>query len=329
MPKKIKNYIYYFPFKIYEGLNKKYNKKTLPVDIIKKTTTEIIGDQINKISIIITTRNRLNALKKYALASLEHLQFDTLPYEIIIIDNNSNDGTYIYLQQYAQNNKLLKVFQEKIISISAGRNKGIKMATGELLIFIDDDCEVDPEWLSRLYHKYANGSFFLGQGQIYDTVLKQNLVTNQPIAGTIAAGNLSIKKKIFDYVHFNQQIIFSHDDTDLIRQIETLWPHFPYFIDQVSIKHHRVPDTHREFNGSYNQKSIKSSVKMYNLSYLSECTLKRNLGVDLPFYDMVFILKELFFLPLELIFFLKGDISLLVGTKIKLYRQLKYLQNIL
>jgi len=334
LPQKKKDYLFYLPLRTYQWLNQKYDGKTLPIKLQAETLTDILNDKINKISIIITTKNRLEALQKYALASLERLQFETLPYEIIIVDNNSDDDTFPYLQDCCQKNKRLKIFQEKKLGVSAGRNYGISMASGELLMFMDDDCEIDQDWLTRAYQNHCQKNYFLGQGQIYDTVLKKLLLEEKNsqidfFQSNMAAGNMSIRKKLFNYVSFNENISFFHEEKDLIGQIKTFWPGFPYFIDRFSIKHHRAPSIYRKTDLSYNKKSIDLSIKMYNLSYLSESTLKRNLNLESPLFNWQFFFKELFFLPLELIFFLHGDLIILLKTKIKLYRQLKYLQNLL
>ena len=335
LPKKVKDYSFFLPLKTYQQLNQKYEGKTLPIKLQAQTLTNILNDKINKISIIITTRNRLEALQQYALASLTRLQFEALPYEIIIVDNNSDDNTFSYLQNYCQKNKHLKIFQEKKPGASAGRNYGVSMASGELLMFMDDDCEIDPDWLTRAYQNHCQKNYFLGQGQIYDVVLKKFLLKEEGgqidffKTGHMAAGNMSIRKKLFNYVSFNENIRFFHEEKDLIGQIKTFWPGFPYFIDRFSIKHHRAPSIYRKTDLSYNQKSINLSIKMYNLSYLSESILKRNLNLESRIFDGQFFFKELFFLPIELIFFLHGDLIILLKTKIKLYKQLKYLQNLL
>ena len=100
---KTRNLLHCLAKPFYRWLNKKYDNKKLPSPIINKTAADILNEKINKISIIIPTRNRLDALKKYSLKSLEKIRFAELPYEIIIIDNNSSDGTYDYLIEYSKN----------------------------------------------------------------------------------------------------------------------------------------------------------------------------------------------------------------------------------
>ncbi len=308
-------------------LNSRYSTNTLSCGLKEKMMVDILADKITEISIIITTRNRLETLKDYTLPSLKHLKFDQCSYEIIIVDNNSTDETLSFLQHYAKTEPLVKIYREKRVGVSAGRNKGVQMSIGELIVFIDDDCEVDADWLDRLYHLHSEKGYFLGQGQIYDLVLKKNLVDDKPLRETVAGGNLSIRRKVFDYISFNEQIIFSHDDTDLIRQLETLWPNFPYFVDPTPIKHHRAPATYRQIDGNYNQESIRQSKKMYNLARISELTLGRNLNLIWSGLAWRFWRLEIIFSLLESILYPQANILVILKTKLKIYRQLIYLNK--
>ena len=84
-------------------------------------------------SIVIPTYNQLNLLKK-ALASIEQQTFND--YEVIIIDNNSNDGT----RDYLINKKGIvykSINNEGVIAKS--RNLGIQESKGQWISFLDSD----------------------------------------------------------------------------------------------------------------------------------------------------------------------------------------------
>jgi glycosyltransferase involved in cell wall biosynthesis len=86
-------------------------------------------------TIIITTYNRANLLKQ-TLKSLANQTF--LDFELIIIDNYSNDETIKVINQFRSFN--LKLFQLKnngIIAVS--RNFAINKSTGEWIAFLDSD----------------------------------------------------------------------------------------------------------------------------------------------------------------------------------------------
>lgn len=87
------------------------------------------------ISIVILNRNNMNVVFR-CVSSL--LTFSSAyDYEIIIVDNDSTDGSYEQLQEkFGDRIKLLKNSKN---GCSSGRNLGVSVATGELLLFLDSD----------------------------------------------------------------------------------------------------------------------------------------------------------------------------------------------
>ena len=69
------------------------------------------------------------------------------PTEIIVVDNGSRDGSVEYLR--AQPDVRL-IENAKNLGAPRARNQAIEVATGEWLVFLDNDVTVYPEWLKRL-----------------------------------------------------------------------------------------------------------------------------------------------------------------------------------
>lgn len=93
-----------------------------------------------RISIIIPTHNRAQRTKHL----LDKLSLQAYPkelMEVIVVANSCTDDTLSMLQQYKAP-FLLKYAETGTQSPAAPRNKGASMATGDILIFLDDD--VDP-----------------------------------------------------------------------------------------------------------------------------------------------------------------------------------------
>lgn len=66
------------------------------------------------------------------------------PFEIIMVDNASTDGTSEFLEKNYGDK--IKIFREERRGHSYARNRGIKEAQGDVLAFIDDDAVADREW---------------------------------------------------------------------------------------------------------------------------------------------------------------------------------------
>lgn len=105
-------------------------------------------------SIAICTHNRCYVLKKTVERLINHLNryASGEKFEIIIVDNNSNDKTKeiaLGLQKKFKSFPI-KYFFEKKQGISFARNKAVEKSRGEILVFIDDDIFISSNWLMMI-----------------------------------------------------------------------------------------------------------------------------------------------------------------------------------
>lgn len=101
------------------------------------------------VSVIIPTYNR-SALLRRALDSV--LAQDTqIPFEIIVVDNNSQDDTRSVVDSaIEQHGGRLRYIFESRQGNSHARNTGAKAARGDIVAFVDDDVVVESNWLRSL-----------------------------------------------------------------------------------------------------------------------------------------------------------------------------------
>ena len=97
------------------------------------------------ISIIIPTCNRLQILKR-TLHSLEKQTEGGQPFEVILIDDGSRDGTADYLKN-ASFSFPFHFFSQEHKGPAAARNAGLKTAGGKTVLFLNDDCLAAPDLL--------------------------------------------------------------------------------------------------------------------------------------------------------------------------------------
>lgn len=102
------------------------------------------------ISVIICTYNR----EKYIFRCIESLTKNEFPrseYEIVIVDNNCTDGTVAELERFKATypDICIRYFLETTQGLSHSRNRGIREAKGDILIYVDDDAFVETEYLAK------------------------------------------------------------------------------------------------------------------------------------------------------------------------------------
>lgn len=84
------------------------------------------------------------------LALLETLTRQTLaPDEVLIVDNNSA-VPYEQICQPYRDRLPLRIVVETIPGVSAARNRAIQEVRTDLILFTDDDCEADPDWVENI-----------------------------------------------------------------------------------------------------------------------------------------------------------------------------------
>ncbi len=135
--------------------------KLLPVNaLIRKRKSKLAksvkageGYKNELISFFIITYNRLDFLKKCIDSLLNSLK--DINYEIIIWDNNSDDGTKEYLQAI-RNGRIKTILHNKNIGTNA-KGYAAEMCKGDYLIGIDDDViEFPAGWVQKMIYAYKN-----------------------------------------------------------------------------------------------------------------------------------------------------------------------------
>jgi glycosyltransferase involved in cell wall biosynthesis len=106
-----------------------------------------------KVSIILPTYNRLDRLQR-VIAAIRAQTVDHDQFELIVVSDGSQDGTDAYLAQLALPFQFTAVFQQNQ-GVAATRNHGLEKATGELVLFVDDDVVPSPQLLAEHLKSHA------------------------------------------------------------------------------------------------------------------------------------------------------------------------------
>ena len=110
-------------------------------------------------TVCIPTYNRINILLK----TLKYWQNQTIKdFELLIIDDNSTDGTFEILNKYKKENNfsnLIIIRNDKNYGSAYGRNLGALCSNAKIVIYTDDDAFVYPNYVEnhlKYHYKYNN-----------------------------------------------------------------------------------------------------------------------------------------------------------------------------
>ncbi|MGE5531471.1 MAG: glycosyltransferase family 2 protein [Bacteroidota bacterium] len=113
-----------------------------------------------KVTIVVPTHNRMGPMLE-AVRSL--LNQDYGNFEILIVDNNSSDGTAQQVARLAADEPRVRYVYESRPGLTKARERGGKDALGELVAYVDDDEIAPPDWLSKLVRlQQATGAAGVG-----------------------------------------------------------------------------------------------------------------------------------------------------------------------
>ena len=202
--------------------------------------------RLPKISVIIPHHNNYDILYE-CLSSLIKCTYKN--FEIIIVDNNSNDGSIKRVKNVFNE---INVYKSEInLGYSGGCNAGAKIATGEYLLFLNNDTIHNMDFMDHLvskmlsndkiaciqpkiknfdkreYFDYAGASggfidylgFPFARGRIFNTIEKDMGQYNDSIKVFWTSGTAFItKKNIFDQLNGFDEKLFAH-----MEEIDYCW----------------------------------------------------------------------------------------------------------
>lgn len=117
-----------------------------------------------KLSVITIVYNNAAAIERTMLSVLNQTYS---PIEYIVIDGDSNDGTVQIIEKYKD--KLAKFISEPDKGIYDAMNKGLAMATGDYVLFMNSGDEIySPDTVKDVFSTAPSGDIYYGETEMYD-----------------------------------------------------------------------------------------------------------------------------------------------------------------
>jgi GT2 family glycosyltransferase len=225
------------------------------------------------LSVVVCTRNRVNKLKR----CIDALLSVTTPRdcELVIVDNDSTDGTSEYLESIDQkqfNRIYVKTQFEPKRGASAGKNKGWRTSNGGIVAFTDDDCYVSKDYVDSIVQVFDDDpriGFLAGRILLFDS-LDYPITINESehrcefrpwtfiAAGTVQGANMAFRRIVLERIGgFDERLgagtLFSGDDINAAAA--ALWSGVVGVYDPRPLVYHhhgrRTEDEARELMRSY------------------------------------------------------------------------------
>ena len=187
------------------------------------------------LSVVINTLNRANLLRN----TLESFAWQKCAneFEVIVVNGPSTDGTAELLAEF---DGKIRVGSCDVANLSISRNVGIAMASGDIVVFIDDDAVPEPEWLAQIASAYARNSVGAVGGFVYDhtgysfqaTYCTVDRFGNAKVDWTVAAPQYSFPKS-WNFPHLLGAN--SSFRRSALLEIGGFDEEFEYFLDETDV----------------------------------------------------------------------------------------------
>jgi GT2 family glycosyltransferase len=209
------------------------------------------------VSIVLCTRNRAAQLDE-ALQSFTRIR-TTAPWELIIVDNGSTDGTASVIEEFRRAwPGRVTMLHEPIPGVSRCKNRGWHVAAADIVFLTDDDCYPDPDLLTRIEECLGEDprlGFVGGRVLLHDPADARVTIQESETRalfppdtfvepGKIHGANLAIRKTVLEAVggfdeRFGPGTRFIAEDTELMTRVLAAGWYGAYDPRPLVYHHHR------------------------------------------------------------------------------------------
>ena len=205
-------------------------------------------------SVIIPTCNRPDRLQR-CLNSLAKLDFPKHEFEVVVVDDGSKKALDSVVDEFHDQLKLT-LLRTTNQGPSAARNTGSEVATGKFLAFTDDDCDPDPDWLSRLQDGLGNSEECMAGGRTVNRLRKncfsmasQFIVDiayafynrNPKNAAFFASNNMALSARLYKKVGgFDSKFRIASEDRELCDRCRFMGYRLIYLPQAMILHSHRL-----------------------------------------------------------------------------------------
>ena len=200
----------------------------------------------SRISVVVCTHNGSATLRE----CLDGLQRQNQPpHEVIIVDDGSTDATAEIASGFPQ----FRYVKQHHAGLSAARNLGMKLATGEVIAYTDDDCIPDEDWVRHLSLTFDNTAWTAAGGPNLSPPPRNvteacvaaapgapsEVLFNDMEAEHLPGCNLAIRKAALEAIGgFREEFVTAGDDVDVCWRLHEAGGRLR-FVPAAFVWHHR------------------------------------------------------------------------------------------
>lgn len=219
-------------------------------------------------SVVICTHDRATVLGRAVAGALSEAR--ACGAEVVVVNNASTDGTPALLETLVRRERpTLRAVREPELGLSAARNRGLAVARGEVVAFLDDDAAPRPGWLRALCAPFDTPAVVCTGGRVLLAFSQPPPAwLTPPLHGTLSAFDPGDEPRVLRYgqhnyphggniafrvsaaragggfstrLGFRGGRLLAHEETDLCYRLEAAGGEIRYVPDAV-VDHWMLPE---------------------------------------------------------------------------------------
>lgn len=269
---------------------------------------------MKKISLLIPTYNEIENVEDLSIAVIKELEkLPQYDYEIIFIDNNSNDGTRDKLRRMcADNNKIKAILNAKNFGQNNSPYYGLTQTTGDCAILMCADFQDPVYMLPKLIHEWEAGYKIVSA---IKTTSKENKVMR-----FLRTCYYKLIKKFSDVEqieHFTGFGLYDKSFIEVMRELKDPTPFLRGIVAELGYKRKEIPYEQQKRKAGKSKNNFYSLYDIAMLSFTSYTKIGLRLATFIGFIIAVIsMIIAVVYLVLKVIYwdtFTMGMAPVLIG----------------
>ncbi|MEW5975183.1 MAG: glycosyltransferase family 2 protein [Acidobacteriota bacterium] len=137
----------------------------LPLRLVRKDSRRPSKPRTEQASILILNWDGRHLLQEFLPSVLEAVRRDGRNHEVIVVDNGSRDGSVEFLTKCFPQVRVVPLSRN--CRFTGGNNAGVQAASHDVVIFLNNDMQVDPDFIDPLLRGFVDDSVFSVACQVF------------------------------------------------------------------------------------------------------------------------------------------------------------------